>query len=186
MQRSKTKCLFIWIFRYYKNITIHNVLPYFFIMYCVHNILNYSTVLKFKCWLMQFFTAATYRWQAKSFARRTTRYDVIAFLKTTREALLFLWPRYCTFKMDGKILIWGAPATSLVVNISLLYAYAVIRKNAQRNWNWKNIKPCCYYFYHWWHFNWARGLPPSPPWLRLWRGKFIKASSWETQFVYCL
>ena len=45
---------------------------------------------------MQFFTAAIYRYQAESFARRTTRYDVIAFSKTTRKALLFWWPRFNT------------------------------------------------------------------------------------------
>ena len=29
-------------------IIMHYMLPYFFVMYCVHNMFNYSTVLKFK------------------------------------------------------------------------------------------------------------------------------------------
>ena len=93
-----------------------------------------------------------------------------------------------TCKLDGKNLIWGAqPPTwlSTLVCCTSILLYAKMLEETETE---KNITLYCFYFYHWWHFNWEGGftLLPPPPWLRVWRGRFIKALSWEILFVYCL
>ena len=59
---------------------------------------NYSTVLNFKCWLMQFFTEATNRLQAKSFARPLGQTDYLLrrhrLFQNYAKDLLFWWPRF--------------------------------------------------------------------------------------------
>ena len=69
------------------------------------------------------------------------------------------------------------------INISLLYSYVVACAKMLKEIQ-KNIRLCCYYFYHRWHYNCKEGRLFAPhPWLHLGREKFKQASPWEISFV---
>ena len=93
----------------------------------------------------------------------------------------------------GMAKIWfeGAQATYLGVNISLLYTCTVVRENALRNWNWEKHNALLLFLsLVAFQLGGGRFCPPPPPpphWLRLWRGRFTKASSWKILYAfYCL